>query len=281
MISNIINGLGVTEVLNPEITAFGERSGSSTSSRSTTATDSSVYTLPDNKQYTLTKAQFDDFNKVYNEAYGYAYSKNINQPQVKDVLKYGQIVADWYKDGKVFTEANYLASQTQTYSVALPNGQIASNLTQAQYDTVKALLDIYNEAFALSKAYELPVPSWDTYDTMSNAQNALAKLKAQIQAAQEAAASEAAAQKAAAEAAKKAAVEMIDGHTYWENKSKIEARIAEKYATTPPEVVLPDNMPTVQPQEEKKGSGILVPALLFAVGALAAIVLVKSKPKRR
>ena len=100
-------------------------------------------------------------------------------------------------------------------------------------------------------------------------------------AAQEAAASEAAAQKAAAEAAKKAAVEMIDGHTYWENKSKIEARIAEKYATTPPEVVLPDNMPTVQPQEEKKGSGILVPALLFAVGALAAIVLVKSKPKRR
>ena len=173
MINDILNGLGVTEVLKPEISAFSKRSGSSTTSRSTTATaGGEVYTLPDGKQYTLTKAQYADFNKVYNEAYGYAYSKNINPPQVKDVLKYGQVVADWYKDGKVFTEANYLASQTQTYSVALPKGQVASNLTQAQYDTV-------------------------------------------------------------------------------------------------------------QPPEEKQGSGILIPALIFAVGAIAAIVLVGSKPKRR
>lgn len=239
MINDIINGLGVTEVLNPEITSFSERSGSSTTSRSGTATDGGqVYTLPDGKQYTLTKAQYDAFNKVYNEAYGYAYSKNINQPQVKDVLKYGQIVADWYKDGKVFTEANYLASQTQTYSVALPNGQVASNLTQAQYDTVQSLLAIYNEAFALSKENGLPVPSWDAYDTMSNAQNALAKLKAQIQAAQDAA--------------------------------------------TPPEVVLPDIMPNVQPSEDKQGGSFpWIAVAIFGAITIGAIALIKSKPKKR
>lgn len=57
----------------------------------------------------------------------------------------------------------------------------------------------------------------------------------------------------------------------------IEMQKNESAQTTPPEVV----MPTVQPPEEKQGSGILVPALIFAVGAIAAIVLVKSKPKRR
>lgn len=179
MINDILNGLGVTEVLKPEITAFSERSGSSTSSRSTTATADARYT------------------------------------------------------------------------VALPNGQIASNLTRAQYDNIKALLDIYNEAFALAKSNGLPVPLWSEYTPIENAQNALAKLKAQIQAAKQAAA--------------EAAAEIQE-----EQKN-------ESAQTTPPEVV----MPTVQPPEEKQGSGILVPALIFAVGAFAAIALVKSKPKRR
>ena len=259
MIHNIINGLGVTEVLNPEITAFGERSGSSTTSRSTTATADARYT------------------------------------------------------------------------VALPNGQTASNLTQAQYDTVKALLDIYNEAFALSKENGLPIPSWDTYDTMSNAQNALAKLKAQIQSAQaEAAAAEAA---AAANALEPEYLELcktaneygiINLPTFtqyqklsvsdrnilkndylriaiasyglfdmpgWSDFLKLSdserdgismlVSVKQRKTTTPPEVVLPDNMPTVQPYEEKQGSGILVPALIFAVGAIATIALVKTSNKKR
>lgn len=177
MINDILNGLGVTEVINPEITSFSERSGSSTSSRSTTATADARYT------------------------------------------------------------------------VALPNGQIARNLTRAQYDSIQALLDIYSEAFALAKSNGLSVPDWSKYTKIENAQNALATLKAQIQAAQQ----------AAAEA---------DAEKMQKNESA---------QTTPTEVV----MPTVQPPEEKQGSGILVPALIFAVGAIAAIVLVKSKPKRR
>lgn len=212
MINDIIKGLGVTEVLNPEITAFSERSGSSTTSRSTTTTTADA-----------------------------------------------------------------------RYTIALPNGQTASNLTQTQYDTVKALLAIYNEAFALSKENGLPTPSWDTYDTMSNAQNALAKLKAQIQAAQEAAAAEAAAaaQKAAAEAAaQKAAAEMVDG-SYWENKSEIEAKLAEKYSATPPEVVLPDIVPTVQPSEKQGGSFPWIAVAIFGAITIGAIALVKSKPKKR
>jgi hypothetical protein len=276
MINDILNGLGVTEVLKPEITAFSERSGSSTTSRSTTATADARYT------------------------------------------------------------------------VALPNGQIASNLTQAQYDTIKALLDIYNEAFALAKSNGLSVPLWSKYTTIENAQNALAKLKAQIlrmedfaEARDKANAAIAYQKKVintpyisaderakdirkAVEDAKDAFGEraykevILEGNNedvanreklraeeqYWRDNYEyvrqaemdavngkigsnssslpfpewiIEMQKNESAQTTPTKVV----MPTVQPPEEKQGSGILVPALIFAVGAIAAIVLVKSKPKRR
>ena len=279
MINDILNGLGVTEVIKPEITAFSERSGSSTTSRSTTATADARYT------------------------------------------------------------------------VALPNGQIASNLTQAQYDTIKALLDIYNEAFALAKSNGLSVPDWSEYTKDENAQNALAKLKAQIRMkdfAEARAKADAAIAyqtkvintpyisaderakdiRKAVEDAKDAFGErvykevILEGNNenvaererqiaesqYWlknyeyvrqaemdavngkigSNSSSlpfpewiVEMQKNESAQTQPPEVVLPDIVPTVQPPEEKQGSGILVPALIFAVGAIAAIVLVKSKPKRR
>ena len=78
------------------------------------------------------------------------------------------------------TSRSTTATADASYTVALPNGQIASNLTQAQYDSIKALLDIYNEAFALAKSNGLSVPNWGEYTTIQNAQNALAKLKAQI-----------------------------------------------------------------------------------------------------
>lgn len=275
MINDIINGLGVTEVLNPEITAFSGRSGSSTTSRSTTATAGASYT------------------------------------------------------------------------VALPNGQIASNLTQAQYDNLKALLDIYNEAFAFAKSNGLSVPDWSEYTKIETAKYSLAKLKAQIlqkdfDAALAKADAAIAYQKkvintpyiSADERAKdiRKAVEdardafgervykevIMEGNNenvaererqqaearYWlenyeyvrqaemdavngkigSNSSSlpfpeliIEMQKNESAQTTPHKVV----MQTVQPPEEKQGSGILVPALIFAVGAIAAIVLVKSKPKRR
>jgi hypothetical protein len=276
MINDILNGLGVTEVLKPEITAFSERSGSSTTSRSTTA------------------------------------------------------------------------SADARYTVALPNGQIASNLTQAQYDNIKALLDIYNEAFALAKSNSLSVPLWSEYTTIKNAQNALAKLKAQIRRMEDFAEARDKANAAiayqkkvintpyisaderakdirkAVEDAKDAFGEraykevILEGNNedvanreklraeeqYWRDNYEyvrqaemdavngkigsngsslpfpewiIEMQKNESAQTTPTKLVLQ----TVQPPEEKQGSGILVPALIFAVGAIAAIVLVKSKPKRR
>ena len=273
MINDILNGLGVTEVLNPEITAFSKRSGSSTTSRSTTA------------------------------------------------------------------------SADARYTVALPNGQIARNLTQEQYDTVKALLNIYNEAFALAKSNGLSVPNWSDYTKdEKNAQNALAKLKAQIRQKDfdEALAKANAAiayQKqvintpyvSADERAKdiRKAVEdardawgervykelILEGNNedvanreklraeeqYWRenyeyvrqaemdavngkigsNSSSLpEMQKVESAQTTPTKLVLQTVQPPEEP-EEKQGSGILVPALIFAVGAIAAIVLVKSKPKRR
>lgn len=110
------------------------------------------------------------------------------------------------RSGSSASSRSTTATADARYTVALPNGQIASNLTQAQNGKIG------------SNSSSLPFPEWI-----------------------------------------------------------IEMQKNESAKTTPPEVV----MPTVQPPEEKQGSGILVPALIFAVGAIAAIVLVKSKPKRR
>lgn len=69
--------------------------------------DTTLYTLPDGKQYSLTKDQFDEFNNVYNKAYGIAYSQNIAAPRVSDVVKYGNVVLDWYIQGIPFDAAEY------------------------------------------------------------------------------------------------------------------------------------------------------------------------------
>lgn len=133
-----------------------------------------VYTLPDGKQYTLTKAQIDAFNKVYNEAYGIAYSKLMSPPRVEDVLKYGEVVAEWYKQGIAFSEDKYNSQQS--------TGRSGSS-TQSRQNAAEA--------------------------------------------------------------------------------------------------VLPNNLPTVPPTEEEQGSGIFIPAILFAIGTIAAIAIAKSKPKKR
>lgn len=60
-------------------------------------------------------------SNIYNEAYGYAYSKNLKQPKWSDVLAYGQVVADWYKEGKVFDADAYevsIAAQQQASYVS-------------------------------------------------------------------------------------------------------------------------------------------------------------------
>ena len=263
MINDILNGLGVTEVLKPEIIPLAKRSGSSTSSRSTTATADARYT------------------------------------------------------------------------VALPNGQTASNLTQAQYDTIKALLDIYNEAYALAKSNGLSVPNWSEYTKDENAQNALAKLKAQIRE------KDIAEARAKADAAKQPSKPVSTGNQiidkliedgmeqqvselteivnqHWATPiykecieyakannfplpsfqwvesfgykalPKLKELVAERDRTGinipepyAPKVVIPDGvMVSVSPSEEK-GSSLLVPGIILALGVIGAIVLVKSKPKRR
>lgn len=101
-------------ILNGALGETSSRSGSSSSSRSGTASATNVetlYTLPDGKQYSLTKDQFDEFNNVYDKAYGIAYSMKSATPRVSDVLKYGSVVLDWYKQGTPFDADEYEREQ--------------------------------------------------------------------------------------------------------------------------------------------------------------------------
>ena len=107
-------------ILNGALGETSSRSGSSSSGRSGTSSTSSsstssatngktLYTLPDGKSYSLTKDQFDEFNNVYNKAYGIAYSMKSAAPRMSDVLKYGYAVLDSYERGMVFNEGDFLA----------------------------------------------------------------------------------------------------------------------------------------------------------------------------
>lgn len=172
------------------------RSGSSSASRSGTSSATNgktLYTLPDGKSYSLTKDQFDEFNNVYNKAYGIAYSMKSAAPRVSDVLKYGYAVLDSYERGMVFVESDYLA-------------MMGAKQQQHEQQT--------NTSAAVSNPNDFETPP---------------------------------------------------------------------KASTPPEVKIPDNVvPTVSvAPSEGKGSSLLVPSIILALGVIGAIALTSKSKKRR
>lgn len=215
------------------------------------------------KVYYFTDAEYEAYKPymtLYNEAYGYGYKYNIRQPQWEDVLKYGQAVVDTYATGQVF--------DAQAYEMSL---QAAAEAAAAQQAAQRAA-----EAEAAAKQAAAEKAAAEAAANEAAAAEAAARQQAAA-AASEAAKAEAEAHEEAAEAAAEAAA-VIQENT---PKTDTEAQRAAQQNQTPPDVVLPTRLPTVQPQEEKQGSGILIPAIILALGALAAIALTHSKPKRR
>lgn len=219
------------------------------------------------KVYYFTDAEYEAYKPymtLYNEAYGYGYKYNIRQPQWEDVLKYGQVVVDTYATGQVF--------DAQAYEMSL---QAAAEAAAAQQAAQRAA-----EAEAAAKQAAAEKAAAEAAANEAAAAEAAARQQAAAAAA-EAAKAEAEAHEEAAEAAAEAAAEIQENTPKTDTEAQRAAQQAAQQNQTPPNVVLPTRLPTVQPQEEKQGSGILIPAIILALGALAAIALTHSKPKRR
>lgn len=252
-------------------TSSTSRSGSSSTSRSSTtsATNGKTpYTLPDGKSYSLTKDQFDEFHNVYDKAYGIAYSMKSAAPRVSDVLKYGYAVLDSYERGIVFNESDFLAmmgakqqqheQQTNT-SAAVSNPNDFETLTLPDHTTVtvpkseakalKEFMQIYD--LCMEYAYpNLAQPKWS--DVVKYGNVVLDWYREGIP---------------------------FDAAEYERRVMAGESELT----TTPPEVKIPDNVVppvTVAPSEEK-GSSLLVPGIILALGVIGAIALTSKSKKRR
>lgn len=252
-------------ILNGALGETSSRTGSSSTSRATNG--KALYTLPDGKSYSLTKDQFDEFNDVYNKAYGIAYSRKTAAPRVSDVLKYGYAVLDSYERGMVFVESDYLAmmgakqqqheQQTNT-SAAVSNPNDFETLTLPDHTTVtvpkseakalKEFMQIYD--LCMEYAYpKLASPKWS--DVVKYGNVVLDWYRQGMP---------------------------FDAVEYEREQEKL-----QQMASTPPEVKIPDSVvPTVSvaPSEEK-GNSLLVPGIILALGVISAIALTSKSKKRR
>lgn len=167
MLNAILNGaLGETSSRSGSSTS--SRRGSSTSSRSGSSSSSSSGTselvtlrLPNQTTVQVPQAEADalkQFMVIYDLASEYAYGKNLPQPKWDDVVKYGSVVKDWYKQGKAFDAQSYEQSQLSVQ----PVGQ-------------HYIVPIYNECLEYAQANNFPVPSFQWVESFGY--KALPKLK--------------------------------------------------------------------------------------------------------
>jgi hypothetical protein len=338
-------------ILNGALGETSSRTGSSSTSRSGTSSANNgktLYTLPDGKSYSLTKDQFDEFNKVYNKAYGIAYSMKSAAPRVSDVLKYGYAVLDSYERGMVFVESDYLAmmgakqqqheQQTNT-SAAVSNPNDFETLTLPDHTTVtvpkseaKALkefmqiydlcmeyaypklaspkwsdvvkygnvvLDWYRQGIPFDAAeyerrvmagesavpqanatYRVVAPDNTVYDGLTQEQYDVLKAKVDLY---YYAFNDALRNSIPLSTVKWSDFLAIPDWQALELKAERLDKEDGKLTTTPPEVKIPDSVvPTVSvaPSEEK-GSSLLVPGIILALGVIGAIALTSKSKKRR
>lgn len=316
MIDNILHGIGATSSRSGSYTS--SRSGSASS---VTSEKPQTYTFPDGTSVSLTPSQyaqtpFPKWLDIYNQCYKIAYSRNLTSPKWSDIQQFGDAVLQSYQSGKAFDanayKAQLEASQKKTYT--LPDGS-QRQLTKAEYDSLIAAYNEYQaaqyaayqaeqqakaekaaaekaaaEAAAAEAALEseylelsiaadqhgiINIPAWSEYKKLSVSERNILKndyLRMAIE-----------------------SYGLVD-IPGWKDflklsdseKSGLWMKVAAKKqreTATPPQVVLPSTIPAgVQPKDttEDKGSGFpwLATALFAAIG-IGAIVLSKSKPKKR
>ena len=304
MIDNILHGIGATS----------SRSGSSTSSRSGSASSVTVekpqtYTFPDGTSVSLTPSQyaqtpFPKWLDIYNQCYKIAYSRNLTSPKWSDIQQFGDAVLQSYQSGKAFDANAYKAQLEASQKTAAEKAAAEKAAKQAAAEKAAAEKAAAEKAAAERAAAEraaaeraaaeaaleseylelcnaanqhgiINLPAWSEYKKLSVSERNILKndyLRMAIE-----------------------SYGFVD-IPGWKDflklsdseKSGLRMVVAvkkQRETATPPEVVLPSTIPAgVQPIDttEDKGSGFpWLAAALFAAIGIGAIVLSKSKPKKK
>lgn len=171
-------------------TGIGAVLGDSSSSRSGSSTSNTkTYTLSDGTVLTLTDTVYKYRNKVFDEAYGLAYSSNIAAPSRDEMMK-GNINSELNALRKRYTD------KTGNTFVQLSDGSLLT-MPVSDYNERNA---IYTQAYGLAYSYNVAAPDFDEC-FKGNGAAELQKVQGRIVAKQ------AAAQVAEAQAAAQAAEE--------------------------------------------------------------------------
>ena len=304
MIDNILHGIGSTS----------SRSGSSTSSRSGSASSVTfekpqTYTFPDGTSVSLTPSQyaqtpFPKWLDIYNQCYKIAYSRNLTSPKWSDIQQFGDAVLQSYQSGKAFDANAYKAQLEASQKTAAEKAAAEKAAKQAAAEKAAAEKAAAEKAAAERAAAEraaaeraaaeaaleseylelsiaanqqgiINIPAWSEYKKLSVSERNILKndyLRMAIE-----------------------SYGLVD-IPGWKDFLKLSdseksglwmvvAAKKQRETTTTPEVVLPSTIPAgVQPKDttEDKGSGFpWLAAALFAAIGIGAIVLSKSKPKKK
>jgi hypothetical protein len=296
-------------------------SSTSRSSTTSATNGKTLYTLPDGKQYSMTKGEYEEFLAVFAKAASIAGASKMPLPKTTDVLKYGYAVLDSYERGMVFVESNYLAmmgakqqqheQQTNT-SAAVSNPNDFETLTlpdhttvqvpQSEANALKQFMVIYDLASEYAYGKHLPQPKWDDVVKYGSVvKDWYAQGKAfDAQSYEQSQLSVQPVGQHYATPIFKECVEYAKANNFplpsfqwvesfgYKALPKLKELVAERDRTGinipdpyAPKVVIPDGvMVSVAPSEEK-GSSLLVPSIILALGVIGAIALTSKSKKRR
>ena len=266
-------------------TGIGAVLGDSSSSRSGSSTSNTkTYTLSDGTVLTLADAVYKYRNKVFDDAYGLAYSSNIAAPSRDEMMK-GNINSELNALRKRYTD------KTGNTFVQLSDGSLLT-MPVSVYNERNS---IYTQAYGLAYSNNVAAPDFDEC-FKGNGAAELQKVQGRIvakQAAAQVAEAQAAAQAAAVEQASEEEAEIQS------SSSDLQPQAEEHTDTTPtprrtdPDYVAPGHKDSNQPRTSATAAAAVSPTtsdganngLLWLLLGAAAIGLVfmssKSNSKKR
>ena len=266
-------------------TGIGAVLGDSSSSRSGSSTSNTkTYTLSDGTVLTLADAVYKYRNKVFDDAYGLAYSSNIAAPSRDEMMK-GNINSELNALRKRYTD------KTGNTFVQLSDGSLLT-MPVSVYNERNS---IYTQAYGLAYSNNVAAPDFDEC-FKGNGAAELQKVQGRIvakQAAAQVAEAQAAAQAAAVEQASEEEAEIQS------SSSDLQPQAEEHTDTTPtprrtdPDYVAPEHKDSNQPRTSATAAAAVSPStsdganngLLWLLLGAAALGLVymssKSNSKKR
>lgn len=223
------------------------RSGSSSSSSRSGSSSSSTFTFkgPDGKEHTgLSKTQYDEYKRAETE-----YSR-----QYALYMQGKQSLPDWTQ---IVNNGRY-----KVYAVSTPDGKTDYyDITSAS--SLNSLIKVYNKDYALAYSNNVTPPDWSKY-YVGQASSERTRIENEI----------------AAKNAKSSTSTTSSGSSSGDSSTSNTTDTSNSSGSSSSSGSFDDDA-TNGDTEEKSGGGLLLPVIILAVGVFGAIVLTKSKPKKR